>query len=84
MEEPDINSAVFKHPALTMNEWIVLEKLVQGVKPVQIAIELGINNGWVRHRFSFLRQKYDCQDISTVKRLVQSKGMPARPKGSDA
>jgi FixJ family two-component response regulator len=75
------STSYFQHPELTRDEWLVLDKLVHGARPIQIAYDLNINVGWVRHRFTFLRQKYKCEDITSVKRLVQSKGMPREPEG---
>ena len=83
MNNPDSSENAFQHPELTQDEWTVLEKIVRGVWPVQIAKEMNININWVRQRFSFLRLKYECANIDSVRKLVQAKGMPV-PPASDA
>ena len=73
----------FQHPALTLGEWTVLKKLTEGMQPLDIARELGLGMGTVRHRFQCLREKYEVPGISQVKRLVKLVGLPPAPE-SDA
>lgn len=65
---------------LTQSEWLVLWRLRrQNATPLSVALETGLTPATVRDAIASLQYKYLCPDIETLKAVVTSVGMPARP-----
>lgn len=65
---------------LTQSEWLVLWRLRrQDATPLSVALETGLTLATVRDHIASLQHKYRCPDIETLKAVVMTAGMPARP-----